>query len=734
MQSDSDLYHRWLEARDEQAFAALARRHANLVFDVAWRTGGDPHLAEDALQEALLRLATDGTSRPVEVGLRAWLARLAISKALNARASTRARRKREQKVGRERTEIGMTHEATGLQAEVAAALERCHRDDAALLSLRYLHGLPYGEVATVLGVAESTARVRVHRALRRVRKRVGRRETDERQLAGLLTAVPLHTPSAATLETAIAAAVDGTAAAALAAPTATVASWVPRALAVAGLTLLAAGSAGLLWWAAVTGRPGPAPTGTERAAAPEDAGSSTLRGRGVPVPGAAPSGASEKVAQPPMPVPGKIPPAPGPSSARPRDDGTIPLRARLLLVLDDGTEEAIAIEDIMHRGNTYPGTALAEYPDQVRVQPGGIVTLSTQDERAAFERVYANVPEPPTELVVRIPACGSFEDALALEVVDAETGAPIPDAWLEWGSGAGPGIRVPADRQGRIPVHIPDAACWADADRPVLWRFGCTEWVVHATGYRATGHVLGTKEYVPAVVADGLATWMQRGVRVVELTPWPRDGTTTTRTVRILLADGRPAVDAYVLVSWPVGRRARFGPWHDGFRRTDEDGEVEMAVHRVVGLDVRIDHVPVAAWGLAEARWPDEGPRVLQLPPLAEAELVVEGIPGNASYWRRDLLGPKRTPMDGPSFGAAYDPEARALLEEHDAVLFAVVGDRAGGRLTAPHTTMRLPLAVGQPSTLHLFAGHEHRTWTVQATEPGPFRETRSWDELPLAE
>ena len=55
---------------------------------------------------------------------------------------------------------------------------------------------------------------------------------------------------------------------------------------------------------------------------------------------------------------------------------------------------------------------------------------------------------------------------------------------------------------------------------------------------RATGR-RGTKEYVPAVVADGLATWMQRGVRVVELTPWPRDGTTTMRTVRILLAGGR---------------------------------------------------------------------------------------------------------------------------------------------------------------------------------------------------
>ena len=40
MSDDAALYRAWLAARDEQAFADLARRHANLVVDVALRAGG----------------------------------------------------------------------------------------------------------------------------------------------------------------------------------------------------------------------------------------------------------------------------------------------------------------------------------------------------------------------------------------------------------------------------------------------------------------------------------------------------------------------------------------------------------------------------------------------------------------------------------------------------------------------------------------------------------------------
>ncbi len=107
MPTDPELYGRWLSARDERAFSELARRHADLVYDVAWRVGGDRDLAEDALQDALWRLASDGSDRPAVVGVRAWLARLAINRARNARASSLARKTRERAAGSRRTEATM---------------------------------------------------------------------------------------------------------------------------------------------------------------------------------------------------------------------------------------------------------------------------------------------------------------------------------------------------------------------------------------------------------------------------------------------------------------------------------------------------------------------------------------------------------------------------------------------------------------------------------------------------
>ena len=86
MHDDKQLYGRWLRSSDEDAFTALAKRHTSLVMDVAYRVRGDHGVAEDALQEALLALACDGTPRPAKVGVRAWLARAAISKARNAKA------------------------------------------------------------------------------------------------------------------------------------------------------------------------------------------------------------------------------------------------------------------------------------------------------------------------------------------------------------------------------------------------------------------------------------------------------------------------------------------------------------------------------------------------------------------------------------------------------------------------------------------------------------------------
>src|ERR1043165_7318588 len=92
---DAALFERWLTARDGDAFAELARRHAQVVYDIAARTLGDRTAAEDVVQEALLDLALEPTSKPAEVGVPAWLVRFAVCRARNQRSSGRSRARRQ---------------------------------------------------------------------------------------------------------------------------------------------------------------------------------------------------------------------------------------------------------------------------------------------------------------------------------------------------------------------------------------------------------------------------------------------------------------------------------------------------------------------------------------------------------------------------------------------------------------------------------------------------------------
>src|SRR5437773_3380692 len=93
--ADGQLLERFLGARDEDAFAALVRRHGPMVLAVCRRLLPEPHDAEDAFQATFLVLVRKAASlgRPERLGN--WLYGVAYRTALKARGDNARRNRRE---------------------------------------------------------------------------------------------------------------------------------------------------------------------------------------------------------------------------------------------------------------------------------------------------------------------------------------------------------------------------------------------------------------------------------------------------------------------------------------------------------------------------------------------------------------------------------------------------------------------------------------------------------------
>ena len=156
---------------DQRTFDAFVREVAEPVRRyLARRT--DPDTAEEAFAEVLLvcwRRVDDLPPDPLP-----WVYVVARNCLANAE---RSRRRRERLLGRlrsvERPRFVPDPAATGEHAGLHQALARLRPADAEVLRLWAWEDLGPGELATVLGVSENAAAIRLHRAKRRLREILG---------------------------------------------------------------------------------------------------------------------------------------------------------------------------------------------------------------------------------------------------------------------------------------------------------------------------------------------------------------------------------------------------------------------------------------------------------------------------------------------------------------------------------------------------------------------------------
>jgi RNA polymerase sigma factor (sigma-70 family) len=171
MNDDLSLLRDYAHRGAEEAFAALVSRYVDLVYSVALRQVRDLHLAEEVTQVAFIILARKAKSLGPKTILPGWLCRTARYTSANALTIQRRRQRREHEAHMQSTLNQPESEAwQQISPLLDQAMEQLGRGDHDAIVLRFFRGLHFREVGAALGVGEDAAKMRVNRALEKLRR------------------------------------------------------------------------------------------------------------------------------------------------------------------------------------------------------------------------------------------------------------------------------------------------------------------------------------------------------------------------------------------------------------------------------------------------------------------------------------------------------------------------------------------------------------------------------------
>lgn len=178
MTSIADETTLWSRARsgDGRAFAALFDAHRDRAFRHALRLVATAHDAEDVVAAAFFELWRRRDAVPVVDGsILPWLL---VTTTNLARNSGRGLRRYQAAIDRLPRSTDLADPAETAQERIAreqllGAVRSLGEQDAALVLLTALEGFSPTEAAAAVGLSPGTARVRLHRARKRLQQRLG---------------------------------------------------------------------------------------------------------------------------------------------------------------------------------------------------------------------------------------------------------------------------------------------------------------------------------------------------------------------------------------------------------------------------------------------------------------------------------------------------------------------------------------------------------------------------------
>ncbi len=163
---DNGLIAEYDARRSDDAFAALVRRHINLVFATALRQVGDTGAAEEITQNVFVALAQASGKLKAHPTIAGWLHQTTLNKSHAwLRSELRHRHREQVAVHQQLADAEGDSVWSPLVPLLDEALLKLREPDRLAVVMHFMEGRTFEEVGTALGIGEDTVRKRVNRCL-----------------------------------------------------------------------------------------------------------------------------------------------------------------------------------------------------------------------------------------------------------------------------------------------------------------------------------------------------------------------------------------------------------------------------------------------------------------------------------------------------------------------------------------------------------------------------------------
>jgi RNA polymerase sigma-70 factor (ECF subfamily) len=173
-----------IKAGDRLAFKDLINRHKDYAFTVAYRILDNREDAEEAAQDAFLQVFKNIQTFNFESKFTTWFYRIVFNAALMQKRKNRIFTEDIDSSTQALQVSNLSDTSEDIRREerqmaIRQAMKRLSSDDVMMISLFYLQEQSLEEIAAIVQISAETAKVKIHRARKRLAEEMRKQWKDE---------------------------------------------------------------------------------------------------------------------------------------------------------------------------------------------------------------------------------------------------------------------------------------------------------------------------------------------------------------------------------------------------------------------------------------------------------------------------------------------------------------------------------------------------------------------------